>query len=290
MTRTITRKSERATTSRTPSRSSRPSSRTRQTSGDLPTRKPGKGKKKRSWLFYGRAGTGKSTLASTFPGKVLFLDIRDEGDDSYSDVEGVEVRDITSWEELEDTYWWLKQNPGVYSTVVWDTVTQAQQLLVEEIGERKKLKKGKVAGDWGTMTKQDWGDVASQLKTWITNYRDLPMEVVFLAQDRVFNMDDDEGSAEGVIDPEVGPRLSPSVKSHLCAAVSVIGSTFIRRREVVKKVEGKTRRKEVIEYCLRLGPSASYITKIRKAKSVDLPNFIADPSFEEILEIIQQGD
>lgn len=254
-------------------------------------RKPGRGKARRSWVVYGRSGTGKSTFASTFPGPILFLDIRDDGDDSYMDVKNVDVRDITEWEEIEDTYWWLKQHPGKYKTVVWDTVTKAQQMIVEEIVARKNLKK-KVAGDWGTMTKGEWGDVAAQLKTWITNYRDLSrelgIEVVFLAQDRTFNFDEEDDSV-GMVDPEVGPRLSPSVKAHLCADVSVIGHTFIRSFDKKVEVKGKTKTKEVIEYCLRLGPSSAYITKIRKPRGVELPNFVSDPTYEDILEIIQ-GD
>lgn len=249
-------------------------------------RDPGKDKGQRSWVFYGRAGTGKTTLASTFPGPVLVLDCKDDGDDSISDVKDLKVRDIRTWEDFEDTYWWLKQNPDRFGTVVIDTVTQLQQIVVEEIGGKKAEKAGKAVGDWGTMTKGDWGEVASRLKTWITNYRDLPMEVVFIAQDRVFNVDDEE-SPEGAIDPEVGPRLSPSVMSHLCAAVSIIGNTFIRSRTVRKKVNGRTREREVIEYCLRLGPSSAYITKIRKPKSVSLPTFIVDPTYEDILEIIE---
>lgn len=249
-------------------------------------RDPGSKQKGRSWVFYGRAGSGKTTLAGTFPGPVLFLDCKDDGDDSVSDVKGAKVMDITCWEDLEQAYWWLVQNPGKYKTVVIDTVTQLQQIVVEEIAERKNLK-NKAAGDWGTMTKSDWGDVASRLKTWITNFRDLDMEVVFLAQDRTFNVGE-EGDTDGMLDPEVGPRLSPSVMSHLCAAVSVIGHTFIRSRIVKSKIKGKmSQEKEIKEYCIRLGPSASYITKFRKPKAVSLPDFLVDPTYEEILETIK---
>lgn len=240
--------------------------------------------RKRSWVFYGRAGSGKTTLAATFPGPILHIDVKDEGTDSIRDVKNVKVLEISESGDFEEAYWWLKQNPKEYRTVVVDTVTQLQQLLVEEVSAKKNLR-GKNAGDWGTMTKGDWGDVAAKMKTWITNWRDLPMEVVFLAQDRVFNGEED--SSDGEIDPEVGPRLSPSVNSHLCAAVSIIGNTFIRSYVKRSKIDGKTKEKEVIEYCLRLGPSGAYITKIRKPKSISLPNFIVDPSYDEMIEIIE---
>lgn len=213
----------------------------------------------------------------------MLVDIKDEGTDSVSDVKDLKVFEATSWDDLDDLYWELYDNPKVYKTVIIDTITQAQQLIIEEIGSKNRNKK---PGEWGSMTKQDWGEVSSRLKTWITNMRDLPLEVVFIAQDRVFNLGEEE-SDDGAIEPEVGPRLSPSTMSHLCAAVSVIGNTFIR--EVVKKVKirGKTTEKRRKEYCLRLGPNSYYITKLRKPKSINLPDFLVNPTYEEILETIK---
>lgn len=243
----------------------------------------------RAWGLYGRAGSGKTTLFASYPTPAMLINVRDDGDDSIADFGSkVKVFDVTEFDDLEDIYWWIKQNPKQFKTVGIDTTTQLQQILVEEISAKKNLK-GKAAGDWGTMTKQDWGEVASTLKIWITRFAELKqlgIEIVFIAQDRVFNTGE-EDSSEGMIDPEVGPRLSPSVMSHLCAAVDVIGNTFVRERVETKKVDGKTRKSTKIEYCLRLGPSSAYITKIRKPKSVSLPNFIVDPTYEEILDIIE---
>ena len=252
----------------------------------MPVQKASDLQKHRTWVFYGRSASGKTTLAATFPGKKLLIDIRDEGTDSIIDVPDIDVLSVSSCEEIEDAYWWLKQNAGKYSTVIMDTVTMWQFLKVEEIVGEKAAKLGKQPTDWGVMTKQQWGEVAGYMKTWITNFRDLPMEVVFIAQQRTFNVGED-GENEGELDPEVGPSLSPSVMSHLCAAAQVIGCTFIRTRTITKKIRKKTIEKEVTEYCLRLGPSASYITKFRKPRSISLPDFLIDPTYEEILETIK---
>lgn len=270
-------------------RTSKPSAksstgRTAQQPKTLPIKKVSDIKRARSWVIHGRAGSGKTTLASTFPGPILLLDVKDEGTDSVADVKNLDVMEITEWQDLEDVYWFLAQNPDKYRTVVIDTVTQMQQMAVEEVGNRKRLG-GKNLGDWGTMTKQDWGDVASKMKLWISQFRDLPMEVVFLAQERVFNNEDDD--ATGMLDPEVGPRLSPSIMAHLCAAVSIIGSTFIRERIERKKINNRTKEIHHTEYCIRLGPSPSYITKIRKPKKVELPGFLVDPTYDSIIELIQ---
>lgn len=216
------------------------------------------------------------------------IDIRDDGTDSIIGVKNLDVLRVNSLEEIEDAYWWLVRNPGKYDTVILDTVSMWQFMKVMDIVGEKAKKLGKQPTDWGVMTKQQWGEVAGYMKTWITDFRDLPMETVFLAQQRTFNVDED-GNNEGEIDPEVGPSLSPSVMHHLCAASSVIGCTFVRTRTIKKKVNKKTIKKEKTEYCVRLGPSASYITKFRKPRNISLPDFLTDPTYEEILETIK-GD
>jgi hypothetical protein len=262
----------------------------KKTDDELPgVRKVADVKRTRSTVLYGRSGSGKTTLASSWPKPMLYLDVKDEGTDSISDVDGIDVKDIESFEDLEDTLFWLIRNPKKYKTVVIDTMSQLQEMVVNEVAEDKKKKlKGKRAGDFGTLTKQDWGEVSSKMKSMIIDFRDLPMEVVFIAQDRTFNLNDEEDAGDDALSPEVGPRLMPSVASVLNAAVSTIGNTFIRVR-TIKKTDPDTKKKTVTEkkeYCLRLGPSPLYVTKVRKPKKFSAPDFIVDPDYEDIVAII----
>lgn len=243
----------------------------------------------RSYVFYGRSATGKTTLASTFPGDVVVLDIRDEGTDSVSDVKGLKYMDVEDFEDFENMYWWLRKHKAIkFKTVVIDTCSQLQAMVVNEISGNNSKKKGLKPGDWGSMTKKEWGEVASILKEWFINYRDLTRlgyNVVFIAQDRVFNVED-EDDTDGQIQPEVGPGLSPSVAKTLNAAVNVIANTFIRSKMITKEVNGKKKKVEQIDYCLRIGPSSTYMTKVRKPKGEKPPAVIKDPTYEKILEVI----
>lgn len=193
--------------------------------------------------------------------------------------------DINNVDDMETAYWYLyRQSKQPYKTVILDTVSQLQQLFVQKIS-----KAGDKAGQWGTMTMRNWGDCAMQMKAWITRFRDLPVDVVFIAQDRVFGAGDDDDTDTSIIQPEVGPALSPSIAKHLNASVHVIGHTFIRRRKLKRPLgsTGKAKQKEVTEFCLRMAPDPVYVTKIRSPKSSPFPGIITDPSFDDIIEIIK---
>lgn len=266
-------------------------SQTRRTSG-IKTRMPGSRTDSRAYAIYGPAGTGKTTLAGTFPGPVLLIDMNDRGDDSVAELaDKLVVADVTEESELEDIYWELKSGSwkGKYATVILDTVTQLQQIIIEELVESKGSKSKKFAdknaGDWGTMTKQDWGTVSSKMKKHILNFRGLPINVVFLAQQRVFNIGEDD---EIEFQPEVGPSLSPATASYLASAMHVVGNTFIRRKvKKVKNEKGKVVEKSRLVYCLGIGPSELYIRKVRKPRDIEVMDVIENPTYEDIIEIIQ---
>lgn len=254
----------------------------------LPTKPVADVEKATSFALYGRSNTGKTTLAADFPKPLLLLDVQDNGVDSVRDVKDIDVMQVSEWEDVETVFYWLRTNPKKYKTVVIDTVTNVQHLAVIDHLARK----GKAtvrAGDWGTMARRDWGDVAGLLRRWITDYRDLPCNVVFVAQDRIFNFDDDEDNdPETELTPEIGPRLMPSVASHLNASVSIIGNTFIRIKYITKAIKGEEKELEKIQYCLRVGPNPIYVTKVRKPKSVKVPQVIVNPTFQKLVDI-QEG-
>lgn len=240
-------------------------------------------------VFYGKPGTGKTTITASFPKPMLVLDISEKGTDSIRKVKGVKVLRLKSWDDAEAMYWYLKENEDDFKSVSVDTVSNLQELAIKHVlaMRRKQVKDGKVGG-WGTMTKKDWGEVASLVKPWILNMRDLPLNMAFIAHDRTFTVGEDEDDDnDTTITPTIGPRLMPSISSTLNAAVGVIGNTFIRERIKVFKVDGKKKEKRIIEYCLRVGPHSVFVTKVRKPKEQELPEVLVDADYESILEIIE---
>lgn len=230
-------------------------------------------------VAYGRSGTGKTTLAATFPKPLLLLDIREEGTDSICDVKGVDVLPVREWDEIEQVYWYLKSGKHKYRTVVLDAVTEMQGLAMAKIRGESKL------SDDDVISRRAWGQISSKMQTWVINYRDLKAidNIVFIAHDRSHDTDDDD-AAEQLI-PEVGPRLMPSVASHLAGAVKAIGNTYIR--EVKTKDQKTGKKKRDVEYRMRIGPHAYYLTKIRQPKSNYVPDSIADPTYDKVVSIIR---
>jgi AAA domain len=252
----------------------------------IDTYKPGEGRgPKNTYCVYGTSGSGKTTFAGTFPKPMLIIDISDDGDDSLEGIEGIDFTRPTSFEEFERIYWFLKQGKHRYKTVVIDTMTELQGLIVRSMADSnpKIKKKGKSAGAWGTLTQNQWAGVSDAFRTQVINFRALEMHTVFLAQQKVTEIDysDGDDGIDDVVIPEVGPSAMKSIASILCSGSSFIGNTFIRNRTVKKELK----RKRITEYCMRVGPNPVYVTKVRKPKSVELPDFITDPSFEDLAKL-----
>lgn len=232
-------------------------------------------------VLYGRSGTGKTTLAGTFPGPLLVIDVRDEGTDSIADVKNADYIDLESFDHFQEIYWHLKKNDHKYKTVVIDTVSQLQHFVIQE-HLKKKNKNPDQAGQWGSMAQKDWGIVSGELRKWLTSYRDLGMHVVFIGQDRVFNVEEGE-DIEGEIAPEVGPNLMPSVAKSLNADAQVVCNTFIRQEIKRKRIKGRIQETKRIQFGLRIGPNPVYVTKVRKPRSIKVPDVILDPTYEKLI-------
>lgn len=229
--------------------------------------------------LYGRAGTGKTTIACTAPKPLLLIDVKDKGTDSGKR-SGLERGDITVFEleefdEIYDLHDYIMDHPKKWKSVVIDHMTALQELCHIKVQEDE----GK-----SHMSQQMFGYSSGYLKDVIGLYKslvDLGITPIFLAQDR---MESGEGEGEDQLLPEVGPQMMPSVARNLCAASRVIGHTY--QYERVDKLEGaKVRR--TIEFRLRLGPNPYYITKVTRPFGTPCPQFLVDATYDDILKIVK---
>lgn len=254
-------------------------------SADLPSiKKVADIQNPKSFVIYGLPGSGKTTLASTFPKPLLLMDMNDKGTDSISDVKNVYVAEIEDAAQVDAMYWELKEGRHDYETVVLDTMTRFQELVIEEVtGSKESL-------TFGSLSRKQFGDVSGRLKNLITLYRDLDMNVVFIAQQRVFNVAEDSDLPDDELPAEIGPALLPSVETHLSASVNVVSQAYIRNKRVETKEGSKIRRRDIQQHCLWVGPSATRRSKIRKPRSVVPPSYLVNPTYEDLMTIIEGED
>lgn len=232
-----------------------------------------------TFLFYGRSGTGKTTLGGTFPKPILLLDFNEKGTDSVSDVKGLKVLRINDWDEFVEVYEDLRDTDHGFKSVIIDALPGVQRAA---ISEAKRIARKK---DSDQSSQRDMGEATRLMNVVLHDYRDLKelgINVAMNAHDRVRESDTDDGDA---IAPEVGPNLMPGISKALMGAVDVIGVTFIRVEKEKKKLGVATKRN--VDYCLRVGPHEVYNTKIRVPKGKPIPELIVDPTYDKIKAVIK---
>jgi len=218
-------------------------------------------------LVYGKNGKGKTRFAASAP-KCLLIDINERGTLSARSYKGVKVIHVESWYDLEAIYWYLKKGEHQFESVAIDTLTAMQALCMEQViyegYERDSTRQPK------TPTKRDWGTTKQMMEEELLKFRNLPMNVIFTAQERTTG------------DPEEGePRLITAdlpagARSAALGAVQVIGRMY--KKEV--KVKGKKRRSKW-EFRLFVGDHAELDTKDR---TFTLGRILREPTVPKVIQ------
>lgn len=243
-------------------------------------------------LLYGESGTGKTTFWATFPGKILALicsggskpgELRSINTPQYR--AKIVPRVVKVPEDIQKHTHDIEQ----YSTLVLDHASGFADLVLKTIMGVDKLPVQKA---WGTVTQQQYGQQALQLKEWFRYLLDLPTHVVIIAQQRVFG---GEETGTDDIKPTVGAAMSPSVVGWLNPACDYVVQTFKRSKTVStsKNVGGEqqTIKKKVggIEYCMRIEPHETYMTKFRIPGGVK-QSVIVNPTYDKVKTILDGSE
>lgn len=231
-------------------------------------------------LLYGKNGTGKTYICGTFPGPRLFLDIRERGLKSVVGAEGdQQKRVVDTFEMFQMAYWYLKSGKHGYQTVVLDNITNLQKLVLDYVMGKEENWDPNIDKDMPS--RREYGYLSQFMQTWLINFRNLPMNVIFIAQEKSGEDSDIESS-----EPTVYPQLTTSVRGIIGGAVDFIGNTFIK---LVEQTTESGATISIPKYCLRIGPNVKYVTKIRLPQTChkSAPNAIANASFAKLKKIME---
>jgi hypothetical protein len=225
-------------------------------------------------LVYGRNGKRKTRFAASGP-KTLIVDINEEGTKSVRQYPDTYVYHVKKWEQLSWVYWYLKAGKHEFETVVIDTLTAAQQLcmkhLLKEAEDRDPNRPPSMP------RRQDWGQMTETMKPIIYDYRNLPMHVVFVCQERIDKSSDEDDDEEITI--RRVPDLSPGVRAVAMGAVEIMGRMYVRDVKVGDKKTKKTKR--VSESRMLVGDHDDYETKDRTGQ---LGYIVRNPNMQMMIE------
>jgi len=135
-------------------------------------------------VLYGPPGSGKTTMGATFP-SVLFLSA-ESGLLSVRD-KAIDVWTVNEWEDMEEAYSFLRKGDHQYKSVVIDSLTEVQKKLHEYIVRKFPAKRRDYED---LMSQADWGYAIDRLRKMCRAFRDLPMNVVFIALDQTDTSED----------------------------------------------------------------------------------------------------
>lgn len=241
-------------------------------------------------LLYGRSGSGKTTIWTSFPKPILAIlcsggmrpgELRSVSTKDRKNIHPVTIQSSLEFKELIE----YQAAEEKYRTIVLDHVTGFQDKVLAELLDMDELPAQK---GWGLATQQTYGQCALQCKEMFRAAFSLNCNVVFVGQER----ENGTESESDIVTPHVGVALSPSIAGWLYPACDYVTHAFIRPKMVEKRVKigGKEVTSEVrgkgMEYCLRIGSHDSYITKFRAPKGTEVPDVIVDADHEKIMEII----
>lgn len=232
-------------------------------------------------LIYGDSGTGKTTFASSCKKPALLLDVNGErGTDSISDVDDIDVLKVNSKTDLDYLIDELTSTEHKYNSIIIDTLTNVQDMLVED---QKAIKVNRA----GALHLNQWGAIGTSMRDLVHDLKTSGnADIILLCQERDDSNDDDNSTTiDGEVITTVGPRLSPSIADFVKAASDVIVNTFKRVHKTKEKVDNKVVTRQTVVYSLRVGAHEVFSTKVRVPKSVKLPLYMDNPSIADVLNL-----
>ena len=224
--------------------------------------------------IYGKSGSGKTELGSTFPKPMLYLQVGDDGSNTIKKKKGIRGLHIKNLSELKSV---LQELIGMaekgrlkYKTVFADTFSMVTNIWVKENAVDKNKK----------MTQQMWGDLKSDTEELIRLGHQLAEYCWVL-----FSCHEVGDAFEGIEDeilPEIHPSTTKGARTYLEGMSNYGLHTLIKKKDVT--IDGVE--KTVPVYITQIGPNPYYWTKLQKPKELKVPTQVRNLTYTKLAQIV----
>ena len=223
------------------------------------------------WVLWGKSGSGKTHMLSTFPKPILYLQYGDDGTGTIEDVDGIDVIVIEDQKHLEGLLEEARLDEK-YATIAVDTFS----LFVNEWIDENAVRKNK------RVTQQMWGDLKTDTEKLIKMAKTLSRYKITVltcheATDVIEGMEDE-------IMPDVRPSVSKGARTYLESMANFVIHTTVIEKEVTKK-DGTT--EVVARHAAHLAPNPYYWTKLQKPAHIKVPKLVANPTYDKIINLMK---
>lgn len=233
--------------------------------GGFKTRKAADDNQRPCLLIYGEGGIGKTTLAASaceVPdlSPVLHLNIENGAqslEEKYGSHPELEIVDVPNIVALQSIYKDLYNGKGLgYETVILDNLTEGQSLGLDYILTGLKTAGDFVEFEGATFANGAWNRSSEQMRKLMRYFRNLPMNVVFIAWKKDYSGPNDT-------QPKYGPAFTKTFGGEAPGMVNDVYHYYVKGGQRILQTSATER-------------------AIAKDRTNKLPQIITNPTMEII--------
>lgn len=251
-------------------------------------------------VIYGQNRVGKTTLACKFPKPLLlvaFEPAKTGGAKSVKAMPGIDYLKITSTAKAGALAKELREH-GKYKTVVLDTATSLQDLVLQELLDLPEVPE---MLSWGLVSPDQYRERSEKTRELLRPYLNLNTHTVVIAKERDHNrekgMDKPTILSSFRLESYFASDLGGATVGWLHDACDYICRLYLDKetKTVKRKVKYGNTEKEVTEEVetgeivrrLRTMYHPNFAAGFRSERPDTIPEYIEDPTFEKIHELIR---